>query len=103
MPYKPFQIAPNMISWLTKNNINFNNKAKKPEIYGIVKLNKGPPIYKVDEFLKRKGHEVLRLPPYHCELNPIELIFFQFPLVWHLISKTFVQYIFLHVHVHVAT
>jgi hypothetical protein len=24
--------------------------------------------------LKRKGHEVLRLPPYHCELNPIELI-----------------------------
>ena len=63
-----------MISWLTKNNINFNNKAKKPELYGIVKLNKGPPIYKVDEFLKRKGHEVLRLPPYHCELNPIELI-----------------------------
>ena len=47
---------------------------KKPELYGIVKLNKGPPIYKVDEFLKRKGHEVLRLPPYHCELNPIELI-----------------------------
>ena len=63
-----------MINWLTKNNINFNNKAKKPEIYGIVKLNKGPPIYKVDEFLKRKGHEILRLPPYHCELNPIELI-----------------------------
>ena len=24
--------------------------------------------------MKRKGHEVLRLPPYHCELNPIELI-----------------------------
>jgi transposase len=57
-----------------KNNINFNNKAKKPELYGIVKLNKGPPIYKVDEFLKRKGHEVLRLSPYHWELNPIELI-----------------------------
>jgi len=63
-----------MINWLTKNNINFNNKAKKPELYEIVKLNKGPPIYKVDEFLKHKGHEVLRLPPYHCELNPIELI-----------------------------
>ena len=24
--------------------------------------------------MKRKGHEVLRLPPYHCKLNPIELI-----------------------------
>ena len=30
--------------------------------------------YKVDEFLKKKGHEVLRLPPYHCDLNPIEFI-----------------------------
>ncbi|CAG2205058.1 unnamed protein product [Mytilus edulis] len=29
---------------------------------------------KVDEFLKKKGHEVLRLPSYHCEFNPIELI-----------------------------
>ncbi|CAC5392648.1 unnamed protein product [Mytilus coruscus] len=27
-----------------------------------------------DEFLKKKGHDVLRLPPYHCDLNPIELI-----------------------------
>jgi len=63
-----------MINWLTKNNINFNNKAKQPELYEIVKLNKEPPVYKVDEFLKRKGHEVLRLQPYHCELNPIELI-----------------------------
>ena len=63
-----------MINWLTKKNINFNNKAKKPELYEIIKLNKGPPIYKVDEFLKRKGHEVVRLPPYHCELNPIKLI-----------------------------
>jgi len=24
--------------------------------------------------LKSKGHEVLRLPQYHCQLNPIELI-----------------------------
>ena len=22
---------------------------------------------------KEYGHEILRLPPYHCELNPIEL------------------------------
>ena len=28
-----------MINWLT-NNIHFNNKAKKPELYEIVKLNK---------------------------------------------------------------
>ena len=49
-------------------------KSKKPELYEIIKSKKQPPVYKVDEFLKRKGHEVLRLPPYHCEFNPIELI-----------------------------
>lgn len=25
----------------------------------------------------KQGHEVLRLPPYHCQLNPIELIWAQ--------------------------
>jgi 2C-methyl-D-erythritol 2,4-cyclodiphosphate synthase len=28
----------------------------------------------IDEYLKKQGHDVLRLPPYHCEFNPIELI-----------------------------
>lgn len=30
--------------------------------------------YIVDSIAKENGHEVLRLPPYHCCLNPIELI-----------------------------
>lgn len=30
--------------------------------------------YFVDEAAREKGVTVLRLPPYHCELNPIELI-----------------------------
>ncbi|KAK3926632.1 Protein FAM243A [Frankliniella fusca] len=30
--------------------------------------------YVVDELAKELGHTVLRLPPYHRELNPIELI-----------------------------
>lgn len=29
--------------------------------------------YKIDSFFRAKGYEVLRLPPYHCNLNPIEL------------------------------
>ena len=28
----------------------------------------------VEEIAKKYGHEVSRLPPYHCELNAIELI-----------------------------
>ena len=28
----------------------------------------------IDEYLKKQGHDVLRLPPYHCKFNPIKLI-----------------------------
>ena len=31
-------------------------------------------IYVIDNMALQHGHVVLRLPPYHCELNPIELI-----------------------------
>ena len=67
-----------MKGWLNKNCINFNEKHKKPELHELVKMKKGPPVYKIDEILKSKGHEVLRLPPYHCEFNPIELIWKEF-------------------------
>ena len=30
-------------------------------------------MYVIDEIAKAAGHEVLHLPPYHCELNPIEM------------------------------
>jgi hypothetical protein len=33
--------------------------------------------YKVDEISQEVVHTVLRLPPYHCELNPIELVWAQ--------------------------
>ena len=54
--------------------IPFDIKLLKPQLYEIIKKCKSEPKYKVDEFLKQHGHEVLRLPPYHCEFNPIELI-----------------------------
>lgn len=31
-------------------------------------------MYAVDEMARKAGHEVLRLPPYYCILNPIELV-----------------------------
>lgn len=33
--------------------------------------------YKLDEIASRMGHEVIRLPPYHSQYNPIELIWTQ--------------------------
>ena len=47
---------------------------KKNELYEINKLKKPEPVHKTDEFLRGKGHDVLHLPPYHCESNPIEMV-----------------------------
>jgi transposase len=33
--------------------------------------------YKLDAVALKMGHEVVRLPPYHCQYNPIELIWAQ--------------------------
>ena len=30
--------------------------------------------YWIDQIAAQHGHTVLQLPPYHCELNPIEMV-----------------------------
>ena len=66
-----------MIKWLQGKNIPFRTDATKPELYNLIKAHKPQPIYKIDCIIREHGHEILRLPPYHCELNPIELIWSQ--------------------------
>ncbi|XP_039745055.1 uncharacterized protein LOC120623223 [Pararge aegeria] len=62
-----------MQRWLTEKNIAFNQDMKKIELYDLIKKNKENYIcYKIDDILQRYGIKVLRLPPYHPELNPIE-------------------------------
>ena len=47
----------------------------KVELLALVKLHKKPYTkYIVDEMARDHHKIVLRLPPYHCELNPIELV-----------------------------
>ena len=60
-----------MQKWLKDKKNPFDGKMKKTELYEIIKLKKPEPVHKTDEFLHGKGHDVLRLPPYHCEFNPI--------------------------------
>ncbi|XP_025421255.1 uncharacterized protein LOC112691304 [Sipha flava] len=46
----------------------------KPQLLAKVKKVKRQYMsYVVDHMAKDVGHNILRLPPYHCELNPIEL------------------------------
>ena len=63
-----------MQDWLTSRGIEFEPSVLKPQLYSIVKENKPEPVYKADSIIKNAGHDTLRLPPYHCNLNPIELI-----------------------------
>lgn len=67
-----------MITWLVQRNIQHDAKQTKPELYNIIKQNKSKKLqYVLDTEMAKHGHRVLRLPPYHPELNPIELIWAQ--------------------------
>ena len=66
-----------IIEWLEITGIPFDKNMLKPELYLIVKQHKPPPNYRIDCLIMENGHRVLRLPPYHCDLNPIELIWSQ--------------------------
>ena len=63
-----------IMDWLRANNIPFNSSMRKVDLMQIVLQHK--PLekqYKADEIIRAHGHIPLRLPPYMCELNPIEL------------------------------
>lgn len=55
--------------------IYFEPRSTKPELYDLIKLHKiNNSQFKLDALLAAYEHSVLRLPPYHPELNPIEKI-----------------------------
>jgi hypothetical protein len=65
-----------MISWLEKNNVPFAAEMRKTELFQLVERHKTPrkkKTFRIDQVLKFHGHDVLRLPPYTCDLSPIEL------------------------------
>lgn len=67
-----------MQEWLKCQNVPFCDKLMKTELYELIKIHKPlSPKYYIDELAKTYGHEILRLPPYHCDLNPTELIWSQ--------------------------
>ncbi|CAH2014823.1 unnamed protein product [Acanthoscelides obtectus] len=67
-----------MQQWLREKGIPFDDSCVKAELYEKIKQHKPANIsYVTDEMARQCGVTVLRLPPYHCELNPIELIWAQ--------------------------
>ena len=62
-------------SWLTENKIPFKPDVLRSELRTLRKKYQMDKTSKViDNIAKKYGHEVIRLPPYHCNLNATELI-----------------------------
>ncbi|XP_050295356.1 uncharacterized protein LOC126735393 [Anthonomus grandis grandis] len=77
LPTSAWQKA-DIIDWIKSKDIQFDENLLKVQLLDIVRVHKDRYIkYVVDEMAHKCGVTLLRLPPYHCELNPIELIWAQ--------------------------
>ncbi|XP_076052663.1 uncharacterized protein LOC143032092 [Oratosquilla oratoria] len=63
-----------IVKCLECRSLPFPPHATGPELLLICKENRPEPRYTVDEIIRSWGHEVIRLPPAHPELNPIEQV-----------------------------
>ncbi|XP_076065144.1 uncharacterized protein LOC143039173 [Oratosquilla oratoria] len=63
-----------IVKWLECRSLPFPPHATRPELLLICKENRPEPRYTVDEIIRSWGHEVIRLPPAHPELNAIEQV-----------------------------
>ena len=59
-------------AWLIKNRIPVREDCLKAELVEILEKVAPAPTYALDELANEQGHEILRTPPYHPELQPIE-------------------------------
>ncbi|XP_076297232.1 uncharacterized protein LOC143217187 [Lasioglossum baleicum] len=67
-----------IVEWLQGKGETINADLVKTQLLDIAEKYRQPgKIYAVDECAKEHDKLVLRLPPYHCELNPIELAWAQ--------------------------
>ncbi|MBT6004756.1 MAG: hypothetical protein HOG79_03480, partial [Prolixibacteraceae bacterium] len=71
-PPTPLSSKKKILAWLEQNKISCSADCLKPEMVEILKKMAPEPIYAIDEIARLHGHEVIRTPPYHPELQPIE-------------------------------
>lgn len=59
-------------TWLSKNGVPVRDDCLKAELVEMLAKLAPAPTYALDELAAEHGHEILRTPPYHPELQPIE-------------------------------
>lgn len=64
--------------WLSERGVSLLDDMLKKELLALVNTKKQEYAkYKIDDMAEKRQIIVLRTPPYHCELNPIELVWAQ--------------------------
>ena len=58
--------------WLNHNNHPWTDDMLKSELFDLCQRLSPKPEFAIDKFASEKGHTILRTPPYHPELQPIE-------------------------------
>lgn len=66
-----------MKNWLKEKHIQFSDTTTKVELFKLIKSFTHNKTLVVDQIIEEAGHEVLRLPPYHCQFNAIEMVWSQ--------------------------
>lgn len=72
-PPTPASSKGTLRTWLLENGMPCEPDCLRAELVMILKKLAPLPLYAVDEMAKKHGHEVIRTPPYHPELQPIEI------------------------------
>lgn len=71
-PPTPQSAKQQIKKWLEQNKIYCCDDCLKPELVEVLKKVAPEPIYAIDEIAASHGHQIIRTPPYHPELQPIE-------------------------------
>lgn len=58
--------------WLSNNKIPWNEDMLKAELFDLCSRLAPEPEFAIDKIANQAGHSILRTPPYHPELQPIE-------------------------------
>jgi len=72
-PPTPKSSKERIVKWLKTKKVDCSGDLIKPELVELLNKFSPEPIYVTDEIAKSYGHKVLRTPPYHPELQPIEI------------------------------
>lgn len=87
--------------WLTHNDIPWFKDMIKAELFELCNRFAPKPEFAIDKLAFKQGHTILRTPPYHPELQPIETCWavvkghvaaqndFKMETVWHLLDEGF--------------